>query len=757
MKKVSKRALALLLTFVMVFACVPFAGTDFGAMFGTSVASAAHTHKKVTSVKKATLSKNGVKTVTCSTCKKVLSKTTIAKISSVKLSKTTLTYTGKALKPSVTVKNSSGKTLKSGTDYTVAYKNNKAAGKASATVTFKGNYSGTKTLSFTIIPSLTVKKTSSSLSLSWTKVTDAAKYKVSLYNGKSLVRSVTVKKTSAYFTKLSSLKSYRITVTASNKKGKSILSATYNVKTDSKAVSVQIGALLDTPLDPAFGSYVGSGNIALTLFEPLLIVDKNGKTRPGQAKSYSVSKDGLTWKLTMRSGLKWSDGSALNAKDFEYTFKRLADVELAAPYADTVLSMIDGYYDAIGAPDDNGRQTKTPNKNKLNVKASKDGKTLTIKLAYPCAYFDRIVAMFALCPVKKATVQKNQDGWAKKASTFVSNGPYTVEKLTSSSIVCKKNPYYSGGWDKDKIVAEKLRFIFDGNDYDGYSDYKNGRAQLVKDFPFDELEKYQRSKELKKDSILGTYYINMNLSKAPFNNKLVRKALSLAIDREYIANVLMNGMYTPAYNLIGSGVIDSSGLFLNNSKKLNNGKTYISTDYAANLKEAKEALKKAGYPDGKGLPTITYSTNDSGYHIAVAEYLKDAYLKIGVHLEIEEVDWSSFAAQRRAGEYEMARNGWIMDYNNASNMLTSFCSFSWNNDSGYNSKKFDAAMNKAASATTASAQSTALHNAEKILMNDYAVIPVAYYCDYWLQKPTLKGTWHSAEGYWYLQYAYIAA
>lgn len=753
MKNFSKRALALFLTFIMVFACVPLAGTDFGALTVGSVASAAHTHKKVTSVKKATLSKDGTKTVTCSTCKKVLSKTTIAKITSVKLSKTTLTYTGKAQKPSVTVKNSKGKALKSGTDYTVSYKNNKAVGKATATVTFKGNYSGAKTLSFTIIPKLTVKKTSSSLSLSWTKVPNAAKYKVSLYNGKTLVKTVNTTKASASFSKLLSLKSYRLVIKADNKSKKSILSATYNVKTDSKAVSVQIGSpLLDT-LDPNFGSSVDSGNVALTLFEPLLIVDKNGKTQPGQAKSYSVSKDGLTWKFTMRSGLKWSDGSTLNAKDFEYTLKRLADVELGAPYAETVLNMIDGYYDAIGAPDNNGRQTKAPNKNKLNVKASKDGKTLTIKLAYPCAYFDRIVAMFALCPVKKTTVQKNQFGWTKKASTFVSNGPYTVEKLTSSSIVCKKNPYYSGGWDKDKIVAEKLRFIFD----DGYSDYKNGRAQLVKDFPFDELEKYQRSKELKKDPILGTYYINMNLSKAPFNNKLVRKALSLAIDREYIANVLMNGMYTPAYNLIGSGVIDSSGLFLNNSKKLNNGKTYISTDYAANLKKAKEALKEAGYPDGKGLPTITYSTNDAGYHIAVAEYLKDAYLKIGVHLEIEEVDWSLFTPQRHAGEYEMARNGWIMDYNNASNMLTSFCSFSWNNDSRYNSKKIDAAMNKAASATTASAQSTALHNAEKILMNDYAVIPVAYYCDYWLQKSNLKGTWHSAEGYWYLQYAYIAS
>lgn len=756
MNKNLKHIVAFLLTFVMVFASVPLSGTDFSVFGQGTVAAAAkeHKHKKVTTVKKATLSKNGQITVKCSSCGKTISKKTVSKIASVKLSKTSLTYSGKALKPSVTVKDSAKKTLKLGKDYTVTYKNNKTPGKATVTVTFKGNYSGTKTLSFTIVPTLSVKKTSSSLSLSWTKVPDAKTYKVSLYNGKKLVKTVSTSKTSAKFTKLQSLKSYKVAFKAVNKKNKNVLSAEYSVKTDSKAVTVQLSDYLET-LDPAFSTSTADNNMILTLFEPLLIVDKNGKVKPGQAKSYKVSKDGLTWTFTMRDGLKWSDGSALNAKDFEYSFKRLADVEIGAPYSGIVLEMIDGYYQAIGEPNSEGKATTTPNKNKLNVKASKDGKTLTVKLSYPCSYFDRIVAMAALCPVKKSVVEKYYNAWTFKAKTFVSNGPYIFESRNDNKVVFKKNPNYVGGWDSEKIVAEKLNFLLADADA-SYTAYSTNSAQLILNVPYEELEDLKKKSDFKKSAISGTYYINMNLSKAPFNNKLVRKALSLAIDREYISNVLMQGTYLPSYNLIGQGVADGNNMFLDTAKKMNGGKTYISSDYKSNLAEAKAALAKAGYPNGKGLPAITYSTNDAGYHFAIAEYLSETYRSLGITLNVKEVDWSDAVSDRREGNYDMSRNGWILDYNDAFGFLSTFHSQSWNNDGKYNSKSFDKAIDDAAGATSYSAHSKALHEAEKILMNDYAVIPVATYCDTWLQKPALKGVWHSAEGYFYLQYAYLA-
>ena len=519
-------------------------------------------------------------------------------------------------------------------------------------------------------------------------------------------------------------------------------------KKKADGITVQIGPNPET-LDPALNSAVDGGNMLITLFETLLIIDQDNKVQPGQAEKYEVSPDGLTWTFTMRDGLKWSDGTDLNAKDFEYTFKRIADTNVAAPYAETVIGMIEGYKDAI--------DSKNPEK--LNVKASDDGKTLTIKLAYPCSYFDKIVAFGTMSPVQKATVEKNGDSWATKPETYVCNGPYTITEWTpSEKIVCKKNENYKGGWDSSKIVNDKLTFLLLEDSSASYTAYTGGTAQLIKDVPTEEIPTLKKDKkdEFNVDPILGTYYLSMNLNKAPFNNKNVRKALSLAIDRDYVANTVMQGTYTPAYNYVGTGVDDvDPGKFLENSKAANGGKTYISEDYKANLEEAKKALAEAGYPEGKGFPTITYSTNDAGYHKALAEYLQQVYKDLGITMNIDIVDWSSFTPKRRAGEYEMARNGWVMDYNDASNMIELFYSSNGNNDGKYNNPAFDKAMNDSKVADK-TAHFAALHEAEKIVSEDYGFIPVAYYNDFWLQSTSLKGTWHSPYGYWYLQYAYLA-
>lgn len=519
-------------------------------------------------------------------------------------------------------------------------------------------------------------------------------------------------------------------------------------KKKADGITVQIGPNPET-LDPALNSAVDGGNMLITLFETLLIIDQDNKVQPGQAEKYEVSPDGLTWTFTMRDGLKWSDGTDLNAKDFEYTFKRIADTNVAAQYAETVIGMIEGYKDAI--------DSKNPEK--LNVKASDDGKTLTIKLAYPCSYFDKIVAFGTMSPVQKATVEKNGDSWATKPETYVCNGPYTITEWTpSEKIVCKKNENYKGGWDSSKIVNDKLTFLLLEDSSASYTAYTGGTAQLIKDVPTEEIPTLKKDKkdEFNVDPILGTYYLSMNLNKAPFNNKNVRKALSLAIDRDYVANTVMQGTYTPAYNYVGTGVDDvETGKFLENSKAANGGKTYISEDYKANLEEAKRALAEAGYPEGKGFPTITYSTNDAGYHKALAEYLQKVYKDLGITMNIDIVDWSSFTPKRRAGEYEMARNGWVMDYNDASNMIELFTSTNGNNDGKYNNPAFDKAMNDSKVADK-TAHFAALHEAEKIVSEDYGFIPVAYYNDFWLQSTSLKGTWHSPYGYWYLQYAYLA-
>ena len=164
--------------------------------------------------------------------------------------------------------------------------------------------------------------------------------------------------------------------------------------------TVQLGPNPET-LDPALNASIDGGNTLLTIEEPLLIIDENNEVQPGQAESYTVSEDGLTWTFTLRDGLKWSDGSDLTAADFEYSFKRLASPDTAAPYAETVVGMIDGYQDAIGNPDADGNMTTDPDWDALNVHASEDGKTLNIQLSYPCSYFDKLAAFVATAPCSR--------------------------------------------------------------------------------------------------------------------------------------------------------------------------------------------------------------------------------------------------------------------------------------------------------------------------------------------------------------------
>ena len=511
--------------------------------------------------------------------------------------------------------------------------------------------------------------------------------------------------------------------------------------TNTAGFTVQYGSNPET-LDPALNSAIDASNTIITIFEPLLLINENNEVIGGQAESWEASEDGLTWTFTMRDGLKWSDGTDLTAKDFEYSFKRMANPDTAAPYAETCLGMIDGF-DAAQAGDTDA----------LNVKASDDGKTLTIVLSYPCSYFDKMAAFAAMSPVQQATVEANGDSWCTSAETFVSNGPYMITDWTPSErIVLTKNPNYVGGWDNSKIVSDTITLLLLEDSSASFAAYNSGEAVLIKDVPTDEipsLTKAEDGGDFYVDTILGTYYVSLNLQRDAFQDAKVRKALSLAIDRDYVANTIMQGTYSTADSIVGPGIVDENGYFHDNGNA-----PYISADYEANLAEAKKLLEEAGYPNGEGYPTIEYSTNDAGYHVPLAEYLQQAWGDLGITLTINKMEWSSFTPARRAGEYDVARNGWVMDYNDPSNMLDLFCTDNGNNDGKYSNPDFDAAID--ASRVADSAEHFAqLHKAEDILMEDAGCLPIAYYNDYWLQSPALKGTWHSPYGYWYLQYGYI--
>ena len=509
--------------------------------------------------------------------------------------------------------------------------------------------------------------------------------------------------------------------------------------TGEKILKVQVGPDPET-VDPALNSAVDGGNMILHAFEGLLTLDENGQLKEGQAESWETSEDGLTWTFHLRDGLKWSDGTDLTAEDFVYSWQRVCDPNVAAPYAETVLGMVKGYDEAVA-----GDITK------LDVQAP-DEKTVVVNLAHPCSYFGELAAFATLNPVQKATVEANGDAWATSADTYISNGPFMMtEWVPGSHITFSKNPNY---WNAEAIKLDKLEFELIEDSNAAYSAYTSGEVDMIKDVPTEEIPSLQGNKEFHVDPIIGTYYVSLNLQKEYFQDARVRKALSLAIDRNYVANTLMQGTYSPASAIVGPGWLDTDGSSF--AENANGGTPYIDNDnFDANLEEAKKLLEEAGYPNGEGFPQIEYTTNDAGYHKVVAEYLQQAWAAIGIDLKVNIVEWASFTPMRRNGEFDVARNGWVGDYTDPSNILELFCTTNGNNDGKYTNADFDAAIEDSRVTTDAATRSADLHKAEDLLMEDAGCIPIAYYNDFWLQSSKITGSWHSANGYWYFMYADI--
>ena len=510
-----------------------------------------------------------------------------------------------------------------------------------------------------------------------------------------------------------------------------------------KQLAVQVGPDPET-IDPALNSSSDGGNMILHLFEGLLTVAQDETLQAGCAESWEVSPDGLTWTFHLYEGLKWSDGSDLTAHDFEYSWKRVASPETAAPYGETVLGMVKGFDEAMAGDADALKATAT------------DDYTFVVELANPCTYFGYLCAFATLSPVNQATIEANGDAWATSPETYVSNGPVMVtEWVPGSHIITAKNPNYR---EADKIKLDSIKWVLMEDDNAAYSAYVAGEILMTKSVPSEEIPSLKDDPEFHVDPSAGTYYISVNheSEEVPqLADAKVRKALSLAIDREYVANTLMQGTYTPAWNFMGPGWMDADGTteFMANA---NGGEKYISEDYEANLEEAKALLAEAGYPNGEGFPAFTYTTNDSGYHVAVAEYLQQAWAELGLTCTVEVVEWSAFTPIRRGGDYAIARNGWVCDYPDASNQLELLYSTNGNNDGQVNNAAFDAAMDLSRSTADVEERSAALHEAEDILHEEMLCIPLAYYNDYYLLDESVEGAWHSPRGYYYFMYADIA-
>ena len=522
-------------------------------------------------------------------------------------------------------------------------------------------------------------------------------------------------------------------------------------KVSGKILTIEMGPEVES-IDPALNTTNDGANYLTYLFDNLLRTDKDGKVVPSLAQKYEVSDDGLTWTFHLRDGLKWSDVSDFTANDFVYSWQRMVDPDIAAPYAETVLGMVEGYDEAIGKPDENGNQTTTPDITKLRVEAP-DDKTFVVHMSHPTPYFDKLAAFAALSPVKKDVVEAKPDGWTLDPKTYISTGPFKLAEWKSGSyLMLEKNENY---WNKDAVKLDGIKCLLMEDQNAAFSAYESGDALMIKDIPTQEITTLQKRPDYRLDPQIGTYFIDLNNTLDEFKDAKVRQALSLALDRKYISETITAGTYTPAKGFVPAGVVDwDTSAWEDN---ITDPSVYINVDdYQGNLAKAKELLKEAGHENGAGLPTIVYSTNDQSYHKKIAEYLQQVWGELGVKVEVNIVEWKSFTPQRRSGNYQAARDGWVMDYNDPSNILQLTSTGNGNNSSKYSNPEYDALLEKAANEADPQTRFGYFHQAEEMLMRDMGVTPLLYYNEMYLQSDKIKDSYHTTDGIWHFEYADIA-
>lgn len=445
----------------------------------------------------------------------------------------------------------------------------------------------------------------------------------------------------------------------------------YNAKNTKNAGKLNIFMASEPDhIDPALNSTVDGGCLAVNSFEGLMRYNAEGKLEPACAESYEVSEDGLTYTFTMRDGLKWSNGDELTAKDFEWSWRRAADPKTAADYS-YLCAVFAGYDDTKGLAAD-------------DVVASEDGKTLTVKLKAVTPYFLDLCAFPFFFPVNQKSVEGNDD-WANDASDkFVTNGAFTLKEWKhDSSMTYVKNPNY---WDADNVTVDEMNVMLTSDDVSAYTAYQNGDLDFIDTVPTAEIEAAKKTSEFYTVDNLGTYYVGFNINSKLYSElgldadkaKVFRKAICLLIDRQYIIDTIAQGGQKIATTFIPEGVTDGNGGEFKN-------KDYYGTDYDKNFEEAKELLASIGLLDestGQVNQTVefTYLVNNSESNVKIGEAIQADLSKVGINLKVEQQEWNVFLNSRKDGQFDFAREGWLMDYNDPINMLEMFTTKSGNND-----------------------------------------------------------------------------
>ncbi len=502
-------------------------------------------------------------------------------------------------------------------------------------------------------------------------------------------------------------------------------------------------------IDPQLNSAVDGSTIIHNAFEGLMREDENSKIVPGTAEKYEVSDDGTVYTFHIRKDAKWSDGKPVVAGDFEYAWKRALNPEVAAEYAYQLFYIKNGaaYYnqEKVGG--------KVATAEDVGVKVIDDN-TLEVTLEAPVPYFLSLAAFPTYFPVRKDIIEGNEEKWTLKPDTYISNGPFKMsEWKEKESITFVKNENY---WDAKNVKLETLEVKLIDDQITYLNAFKSGEIDVIESPPQAEIPTLLDEGTAKIYPYLGTYFYVINVSdkakdvdpKAAeaLSNPKFRKALSLAIDKQLIVDKVAQGGQAPATSYVPAGILDSIG------KEFQ--KEYSSK--GANIEEAKKLLAEAGYPNGEGAPTITFTFNTDQGHQNIAQAVQDMWkTNLGINVELKNEEWAVFQDTRNNFQYSIARHGWIADYNDPMTFLDMWTTGNGQNNAGYSNKEYDKLIAQAKVELDDAKRTELLHKAEDILMDESPIIPLYYYTNVLCIDKNVKGTYKSPLGQMEFRDAYV--
>ena len=487
-------------------------------------------------------------------------------------------------------------------------------------------------------------------------------------------------------------------------------------------------------LDPQVVTAYSDQNILLALFEGLTAMDeKTSEPVPAAATSWEASPDGLVWTFHLREGLRWSNGEPLVADDFIQSWQRILSPGFGAEYANL-------FYPIKGAEAFN--QGTASDSAVLGISAP-DARTVRIVLERPTPYLPVLVALPPWYPLNPRVLEhfgataKRGTAWTR-AGNLVGNGPFVLDEWTpNSQIVVAKNPDY---WNADQVTLQQIVFFPNESPDTEEKDFRAGQLHVTYTLPLAKVDAYRRESPalLRVDPFLQTFFLRFNVTKPPFDDPRVRRALSLSINRDLIARRVLSGGYPSAHSFTPP---DCGGY---------TARARVELD----LEQARKLLADAGFPGGKGIAPFEVQVRNDEVQPAVMEAIQAMWSKgLGVKATLATLEQKTWIQNQQTLNYTVSTSGWAGDFLDPVTFLDLFASGGGNNWTGWGDKAYDQLLQDAAAAPSPQARFEVFQRAEAYLLEQGPVAPLYYGARSYLISPSVKGWTPALLGYH--RYAFV--